>query len=281
MANNNDADLFRVEGQVAIITGAGSGLGRMMAHSLASNGAQKVYVVGRRLEKLQDTASGYENIVPIVGDATRKDSLQAVADQVKAEVGHVNVLIVNSGSSGPGMNSIPSDAPIKDVQQNLWSISEDDMNKVYAINNTGAYFTAVAFLELLDAGNKSAARTGIQSQIIFTASLAGYARALSTNVPYSTSKAATIHLVKLLSTYLAKHDIRVNGVAPGIYPSEMTEGMTDRPGFNVNTIPAHRLGTEEDMRGTILFLTSRAGAYTNGLVLISDGGRLGQMPATY
>lgn len=64
-------------------------------------------------------------------------------------------------------------------------------------------------------------------------------------------------------------------------PGEMTEGMTDRPGFNTSTIPAHRLGSEEDMRGAVLFLASRAGAYTNGMILLSDGGRLSQMPATY
>ncbi|EME40425.1 hypothetical protein DOTSEDRAFT_136135 [Dothistroma septosporum NZE10] len=281
MANNSNADLFRVEGQVAVITGAGSGLGRMMAHALASNGAKKVYIIGRRFEKLQETASGYENIVPIQGDVTSKDSLQSTANQIKSETDHINVLVVNSGSSGPGMNNIPPDAPLSQLQETLWASSSDDMNKVYAINNTGAYFTAIAFLNLLSAGNTSAANPSIQSQIIFTASLAGYARALSTNVPYSTSKAATLHLVKLLSTGLAKYGIRVNGLAPGIYPSEMTEGMTETPGFNVETIPAGRLGTEEDMRGAVLFLTSRAGAYANGLVLLSDGGRLGQMPATY
>lgn len=61
----------------------------------------------------------------------------------------------------------------------------------------------------------------------------------------------------------------------------MTAGMTDRPGFNVGTIPAKRFGTEEDMRGTVLFLASRAGAFTNGVVILTDGGRLGQMPASY
>lgn len=65
------------------------------------------------------------------------------------------------------------------------------------------------------------------------------------------------------------------------FSGEMTAGATDRPGFNVGTIPAGRFGTEEDMRGTVLYLASRAGAYSNGVVLITDGGRLSQIPSSY
>lgn len=78
----------------------------------------------------------------------------------------------------------------------------------------------VAFLEMLDAGNKAQNVPGIQSQVIFTASIAGYSRSLSTGVAYVPSKAGTIQQVKLFSTYLAKYNIRVNGIAPGIYPSK-------------------------------------------------------------
>lgn len=104
MSNINNEALFTVHGLVAVITGGGSGLGRMMAHALASNGAAKVYVMGRRMDKLQQTADGYPNIVPLEGDATDKDSLKAVADHIKAEVGYVNLVICNSGTSGPGVN---------------------------------------------------------------------------------------------------------------------------------------------------------------------------------
>ncbi|KAI5363125.1 Putative short-chain dehydrogenase/reductase SDR, NAD(P)-binding domain superfamily [Septoria linicola] len=281
MTGTSNDDLFKVNGLVAVITGGGSGLGRMMARALADQGARKVFVVGRRLDKLQETAFGFENIIPLTGDVTDKESLKAIADQVKADMGYINVLAVNSGVAGPSIQSLQQNPTIAQVQEHLWSYDSDAINNVFAVNNTGAFFTMVAFLELLDAGNKAGNREGIQSQVIFTASLAGLTRALTTGAAYIPSKAAIVQLTKLFSTFLAKYQIRVNAVAPGIYPSEMTEGVTDRPGFNVGTIPAGRFGTEEDMRGNILFLTSRAGAYLNGFVLLSDGGRLGQMPATY
>ncbi|KAK4494872.1 hypothetical protein PRZ48_014228 [Zasmidium cellare] len=280
MANLDNNALFQVSGLVAVVTGGGSGLGRMMARALASNGAAKVYVIGRRLNKLEETAEGFSNITPIQGDATDKDSLKAAAERVKAESGYVNLVIANSGVSGPGVE-LPQNPSLAQIQDHFWSYNPQDLNNVWAVNNTGAFFTMVAFLELLDAGNKSQKTPGVQSQVIIIASIAGYSRSLATTVAYVPSKAASIQQVKLFSTFFAKHGIRVNGIAPGIYPSEMTEGITDRPGFNVGTIPAGRLGTEEDLRGTVLYLASRAGAYTNGAVLITDGGRLSQLPASY
>lgn len=221
MSTIDNNALFQVSGLVAVITGAGSGLGRMMAHALASNGAAKVYIIGRRLEKLQETANGYPNIFPIQGDATDKDSLKAAADHITAESGHVNLVICNSGVSGPSVQ-LPQDPSISQIQEQFWSYSPQDLNNVWAVNNTGAFFTLVAFLELLDAGNKSQNTPGIQSQIILTASIAGYSRALATTVAYVPSKAASIQQVKMFSTYLAKYGIRVNGIAPGIYPSKST-----------------------------------------------------------
>lgn len=96
-----DADLFKVPSLVVVITGAGSGLGRMMAHALASNGAHKVYILGRREDKLVETAESYNNIYPISADITNKASLKAAADPTKSEVGFINVLVVNSGNTGP------------------------------------------------------------------------------------------------------------------------------------------------------------------------------------
>lgn len=278
----SDSKLFQVPGQVAVITGAGSGLGRMMAHALAANGAHKVYILGRRLDKLQETASPYSNIIiPIQGDATSKDSLKSTADKIKSEVGYVNVLICNSGYVGPGMEGLPQNPTVSQIQEFFWSYDQKDFDKVFALNNTGSFFTMVAFLELLDVGNKKKNTPEISSQVVFTASIAGLTRMLSTGAAYIPSKAAVIQQTKLFSTFLGKYGIRVNAIAPGIYPSEMTQNMVGRAGFSVETIPVGRIGSEEDMRGSMLYLTSRAGAYANGLILLSDGGRVGQAPASY
>lgn len=227
MSTIDNNALFQVSGLVAVITGGGSGLGRMMARALASNGAAKVYITGRRLNKLQETAEGYPNIVPIQGDATDKDSLKAAADQIKAESGYVNLVIANSGVSGPGVK-LQQDPSLAQVQEHFWSYSAEDLNNVWAVNNTGAFFTMDAFLELLDAGNKSQKTVGIQSQVIFVASIAGYSRTLATTVAYVPSKAASVQQVKLFSSYFAKYGIRVNGIAPGIYPSKSNESLLQR-----------------------------------------------------
>jgi len=215
-----DAHLFQVPGQVAVITGGGTGIGLMMARALASNGAHKVYILGRRLEKLQEAAASHDNIFPIQCDVTEKSSLSSAAERVKSEVGYVNLLVVNSGVVGPNMEGLPESPSIQQLQEHMWSWESENLNKVYALNNTAAFFTTVAFLELLDAGNAADKGPDYQSQILFTASLAGLARKLTTGVAYATSKAACVHLAKSMSTFLAGHRIRSNALCPGIFPSK-------------------------------------------------------------
>ncbi|KAK4541697.1 hypothetical protein LTR36_007406 [Oleoguttula mirabilis] len=282
MAAINDTELFKVPGLVAVITGGGTGIGLMMAKALSANGAKKVFIVGRRLEKLEEAAKDHDNIIPVQGDVTSKDSLAKVADRVKAEAGYVNLLAINSGTSGPMMDGIPQNPSISQLQQSFWNWSAESINNVFALNNTAAFFTATAFLELLDAGNKPGNGPDYQTQILFTSSLAGLSRNYSTGIAYATSKAGTVHMAKALATYLAPYSIRVNTLAPGIFPSEMTQGhIGASAGFSQSTIPAGRVGSDEDIRGTILWLAGRAGAYINGMVVLVDGGRLSLQPSTY
>lgn len=156
----------------------------------------------------------------------------------------------------------------------------------------------MAFLDLLDAGNKKK-NMPQDSQILVTSSIAGFSRQLANGFAYASSKAATTHLVKMLATNFAQQGfhIRVNSISPGLYPSEMTQtsvsgldkwaGSDSHGAFpdaktmaNTNC-PAERTGSEEDLAGTVLFMASRAGAYLNGECLVSDGGRLSQLPAAY
>lgn len=154
----------------------------------------------------------------------------------------------------------------------------------------------MAFLDLLDAGNKKR-NVPQDSQILVTSSIAGFSRQIAMGFAYSASKAAVTHLVKNLSTSFSQNGfhIRVNAITPGLYPSEMTEGSVSSLGkwdgpngafagasvMKKENCPAERTGSEEDMAGTILFMASRAGAYLNGEIMVSDGGRLSQLPAVY
>jgi len=148
------------------------------------------------------------------------------------------------------------------------------------LNTVAVWYTVVAFLGLLDAGNKNA-NVEQKSQVIATSSIGGFNRNVPGGFAYGQSKAATTHMMKQLATNLAPLGIRSNILAPGLFPSELAAGIIGDGVFPRSQIPLERIGTEEDMAGCILFLTSRAGAYLSGNVMLLDGGRLSMVPATY
>lgn len=293
MATTSLEELFGVTGLVAVITGGGSGIGLMAAKALDAHGAKAVYIIGRRKEKLEAAAKEAKNgtIIPLPGDATSQDSLNELAKRVKKEQGYVNVVFANAGMPGPQyMGELPEDRhpTIQEFRKVAQGHSMDEFAAVYRLNTAGPYYCALAFLELLDAGNKQGFAQ--KSQVIITASIGGFLRQPQDGWAYSTSKAGAVHLMKMMSTYFAPWQIRANAIAPGMYPSEMTEGlpmlksdkpMTEEGALPGEIIPAKRTGTEEDFAGAVLFLMSRAGAYINGNTLVTDGGRLGQTPAAY
>ncbi|KAK3068143.1 hypothetical protein LTR53_014515 [Teratosphaeriaceae sp. CCFEE 6253] len=307
MATNKIQDLFNVNGLVAVITGGGSGLGLYAARALDANGSKAVYIVGRRAQTLNDAAKTGTNgtIKAIVGDVSDKASLAKVVDQVRQEQGYINLLFANAGVSGPpDVKALASKAgdgklSIKDYQETLWQPDLDAYTKTVHINLTATYYTALAFLGLLDEGNKKR-NVPQDSQVIVTSSVAGFSRQVAQSFAYSTSKAAVNHLVKNLSTSWAQNGfhIRCNIIAPGLYPSEMTVGSMSTsdefkgvPGHDgafagahvmqADRSPAERTGSEQDFAGVILFMASSAGAYLNGETLLSDGGRLAQLPSVY
>ncbi|CZR52278.1 related to gluconate 5-dehydrogenase [Phialocephala subalpina] len=260
MSNLDISNLFGVKGMVVVITGGGSGLGLYVAKALDANGAKAVYIIGRREETLKKAAAQGVNgtIIPIVGDVTSKDSLSSIAERIQKEQGFINVLFANSGIIGVDISktSLPKDRKptIKEF--------------------------------------KDAMRGNVEqkSNIIVTSSIAGFSRAIAAGVSYSASKAGTNHLVKMLATYFGDYKIRVNGIAPGMFPSEMTAEQkpfmdgndpTKEGGLPKSIAPLERSGVEEDMAGTALYLMSRGGAYLDGCIIVPDGGRLGNFPSTY
>jgi NAD(P)-dependent dehydrogenase (short-subunit alcohol dehydrogenase family) len=276
------------------------GLGRMMAHTLDANGASKIFIIGRRLEALQETVTQSLNnsIIPIQADISSKASLEAAYQTIVAQTDHVDLLIANSGILGPNAappppkpdDSLPS---LSEVREQLWSVSTEGFTKVFDVNVTGAYYTVLAFLPLLEAANKRRPAAVKQvsaptAQVIITTSIAGFNRKVPVSAAYNLSKSAANHLVKLLSTTLSAYDIRVNGIAPGIYLSDMSmpnfetgdKGVSDGS-FPREKIPLTRAGGEEDIAGLILYMASAAAGYLNGNITITDGGRLANAPATY
>ncbi|KAM0575029.1 hypothetical protein ACHAP9_001046 [Verticillium nonalfalfae] len=151
----------------------------MIAQALEANGAI-VYVLGRRKETLDKAASTSDikrhgNIKPIQADVTNKKDLERAVEELTAAHGFVNVVIANSGITGPGLEGLPANPSLSQFREKLWSTSSDEFTNTFAVNNTGVFNTVAAFLELLDAGNK---RGNVQqrSQVIATASVASFNR---------------------------------------------------------------------------------------------------------
>lgn len=188
-----------------------------MAHALAENGAAHVYILGRREENLTSVASAYPNIIsPVVCDVTSRESLQAAAGQIKHHVGYIDLLIANAGMGGPGLRGVSARPTVTEFVQSAWQTEPQEFTDVFALNCTAVFYTVLAFLELLDAGNRRQGATPIrQSQVITTASMAGYLRDARYGFAYTSSKSAVISLTKTLATYCVPWGIRFNAIAPG------------------------------------------------------------------
>jgi len=174
----------------------------------------------------------------------------------------------------------------------LWQVPMEDFTQTLHVNCTGVLYTVLALLPLLVKGNelRKPSERRQRSQILVTSSIAAFNRTIAHNPSYPASKAAVLNLVKTLSTKLAPEGIRVNCLAPGLYTSEMTAGHSsvmegrapDEDGaLPSDVVPEERMGGLEDMAATALYMMGSGGAYLSGSVLMTDGGRLGQMPASY
>lgn len=280
------------------------GLGRIMTKALDANEVHKIFILGRREDALEETVSQTINgtVIPIKCDITSKESLEAAYKAVAAQTTHVDLLIANSGIMGPLMKppqpaedgSLP---PLSQVRDELFSVPMEEFNSVMNVNVTGSYYTVLAFLPLLEAANnrrptpQENVLAGPTAQVIITSSIAGYLRRVPFSFAYNASKAATTHLVKMLATSFAYYGIRVNGISPGLYYSDMANHIFQASGiegraisdgsFPRDMIPATRGGSEEDIGGLIVWLASDSGGYINGNILVTDGGRMSVVPAVY
>ncbi|KAL7423551.1 hypothetical protein Q5752_001131 [Cryptotrichosporon argae] len=282
-AHLHAAELFSTKGLTAVVTGGGTGIGLMQTLALAENGA-KVFIASRNGDKLKDVAAKYGkdgNIVPVAGDVTTKDGIAAIVAEIEKQApGGINVLFNNAGIAGEGSREgyEGTDDPHKFSQQLLQSEFKE-WNDILNTNVVSYYFVSAAFLPLLSKGAQST--KGYASQIVNVSSISGIMKGSSGGqFAYAASKAAVVQMTKVLAQELLPLKIRVNQIAPGIFPSQMTAGDSDPHTHKSDlsgsgkgeSLPAGRPGDEKDMAAATLFLASYGGVFVNGQAIIPDGG---------
>jgi NAD(P)-dependent dehydrogenase (short-subunit alcohol dehydrogenase family) len=253
----NVQHLFDITGRVAIVTGAGSGLGVTFAEGLAEAGA-KVVCSGRRPENIEKTASrireaGYEAIA-IQADVADEKSVQAMVRETIDRYGKIDILVNNAGVANVG----PPE-----------SVALSDWKHVVDVNLTGVFLCAqVVAREMIRAGNGGS--------IINIASILGAgASEPSAATAYAATKGGVVNLTRDLAVHWAPYNIRVNAIGPAYFPSEMTAALMDMPEVVAEIerrTPAGRMGRPDELKGPAVFLASDAASYVTGDILYVDGG---------
>ncbi|KAJ7340662.1 hypothetical protein DFH08DRAFT_704318 [Mycena albidolilacea] len=287
--NNNTnfklSEVFNVQGKVALVTGGGSGIGLMATQALAVNGA-KVYIVGRTKEKLDTVVERYGRdiageIIPLVGDVTKKDGVEQLVQEIDAREKCLCILVNNAGiASG---KTAPEGKDAEELKSNLFDPTTlEEWTSVYTTNVVSPYLMTTAFLPLLQRATEQ--HYGYSGTVINITSISGLLRiSQGGQFPYNASKGAFIHLNKMLAVEVANAGlkVRVNGIAPGVFPSEMTtEGSGGDQKSSISKeqregLPSGRPGHDRDMAAAILFAASCQ--YLNGQNIPVDGGYLLQV----
>lgn len=163
---------------------------------------------------LKSSKQKHGNIHPIKADVTSKSDLSAAVDQIATKSGHINLLIANSGVTGPTLKGLATDASLTELRDFLYNWDADDFNNTYAVNTTAVFYTIVAFLDLLDKGNK-AGNVEQKSQVVAVSSIGAFNRVPLAGFAYGSSKAGVLHMMKQFATKLVGYGIRANVIAPG------------------------------------------------------------------
>jgi NAD(P)-dependent dehydrogenase (short-subunit alcohol dehydrogenase family) len=248
--------IANLEGKIALVTGASSGIGRHFATTLARSGASVVVAARREplLGELVDEIRAWGgHAAPLLLDVTSIASIYEATRRVGAAFGPIDILVNNSGIA---------------VNKPALEQSEEDWNRVLDTNLRGAFFMMTAIARQM----RDAKRSG---SIINIASILGLRQA-GMVAPYAASKAALIQLTRTLALELARYDIRVNAIAPGYVESELNREWFATPAGKelIRRIPQRRLGSFEDLDGALLLLASDASRYMTGSTLVVDGGHL-------
>ncbi|GAA6040114.1 hypothetical protein JCM8097_002034 [Rhodosporidiobolus ruineniae] len=273
----------------------------VFAPALAANGAT-VYITGRRQQPLDDVVTHYSagvegKIVALQGDVSKKEDLQRLAKEIETREGGLHILVNNAGVVGP-CTTFDKSKPLEQLTSELFAETQEDWNKCFEINNHALYFSTMAFLPLLakftNGGDERgrAVHPKYQTTVINISSISGYVRFAQNHFAYNSSKGAAQHLHRMLATEFSHTGIRFNCISPGLFPTEMTGGGPGSSSAGKSSlpeewnghgleVPGRRGGMDEEMGGTILYLCSRAGQFTSGVILPVDGNTLAANPSCY
>jgi NAD(P)-dependent dehydrogenase (short-subunit alcohol dehydrogenase family) len=247
-------DWLNLSGRVAVVTGAGSGIGAAIANGLAKAGA-KVAVVDCDGEAAASVAArlaaGGGTAIAFTCDVTREDTVRAVADEVTSRLGASDILVNNAGILRPG--------PLETVSIESW-------NAVLAVNLTGYLIAAQAFSpDMIKVGRGS---------IIHIASIAGISTQPRSGA-YSASKAGVLQLSKQLALEWGPHGVRSNAILPGLIRTPLSAAFYENREFEEKRkalVPTRRIGEPDDVAQAVLFLASDRASYVNGAEILVDGG---------
>jgi len=249
--------LFSLAGKTALVTGGGSGIGAMIAAGLVRRGV-RTYITGRDPAAIADfagqLAQGGGQCIGLAAELAGDDGAARLAAQVAEREPALHVLVNNAGANAGG--SLAETTPAE------WDL-------VMNVNVRAAFFLSRELLPQL----KAAAREDDPARIINVGSIGGLHIPNWEAHAYNTSKAAIHHLTRSLCKSLGRDRITVNAIAPGPFPSRLTDTGSEAVKKSVATyVPLGRPGSPDDVEGAVVFLASRAGAYVNGTTIPLDGG---------
>ncbi len=248
--------LFDLTGKVALITGGSRGLGLQMAEALGEMGA-RVAITARKADELAEAeaslASKGIGCLTVVNDLAKFAGIPQLVTEVTDRFGVVDILVNNAGATWG--------APAEDYPDDAW-------NKVMNLNVNAAFFLSREIGRRVMIPRRSGKIVNISS----VAGLAGNPPDMTT-IAYNTSKGADIAMTRALAAEWGKYGINVNAVCPGFFPTKMASGLLERLGGGVKArTPLGRLGGDEDMMGTVVFLASEASRHVTGQYIAVDGG---------
>ena len=253
----NVRDLFDLEGRTAIVTGGGTGIGLQMADALAELGAN-VVVCGRDGDRCARVAADLERgrgvrCAGLPCDVSSSDDVTRLVAETSDRFGRIDVLVNNAGTAWAD--------PVEDTPLRGWQ-------KVVDVNLTGVFLCsqAVGRVMIGQGGGKIV-------NIASITGLRGQPPEELDAIAYSTTKGAVVAFTRDLATKWARHGIAVNAIAPGWFPTDLSQPVLDRAGDRLTAgIPMRRYGGDSDLKGAIAYLASPASDYVTGHTLVVDGG---------